>query len=429
MNQGNNLRKIILLSGDIFLFYSALFLTLFLRSFSASSSPLSSVWNSHLAPFSIINSFWIIIFYIAGLYNLDSKKFTNFITIAKTMTAGAIMAILFFYFIPYFGITPKTNLFVYITIVYFLIWSWRIIFLEILTRSSKLKIFILGQSQEIEKFIEYMRSNPQLGYSQETEINRADIIAISEDARKNPDNLKMVYQMMLKGKSAVNFDKFYESITGKIPVSMISEIWFLENLLEINKQSFEKFKRIFDIMFALAILPFFILITPFTIIAIKLNSNGPIFYRQKRIGRNGKIFELVKFRSMVNDAEKNGAQWAQPKDNRITAVGKFLRKTRIDELPQIWNVLKGDLSFIGPRPERPEFTEKLAKQIPHYSMRHLAKPGLSGWAQVNFPYGASVEDAMQKLQYDLYYIKNRSVILEMSILLKTILIILQRAGR
>jgi len=162
---------------------------------------------------------------------------------------------------------------------------------------------------------------------------------------------------------------------------------------------------------------------------IKLNSAGPIFYRQKRVGKNGKIFEIAKFRSMFKDAEKNGAQWANEKDERITGMGKILRKTRIDELPQLWNVLKGEMSFIGPRPERPEFVEELQKQIPHYVMRHLVKPGLSGWAQIKFPYGASVEDAMEKLQYDLYYIKNRSFVLDLAITARTIAAVLSREGR
>ena len=141
------------------------------------------------------------------------------------------------------------------------------------------------------------------------------------------------------------------------------------------------------------------------------------------------MFWLVKFRSMVQDAEKDGAKWAEKEDTRITKVGNFLRKSRLDELPQLWNVLKGEMSFIGPRPERPEFVRELEKQIPFYQTRHLIKPGLTGWAQINFPYGASVEDAMEKLQYDLYYIKHRSLVLDFGVVLKTIKIVLSRGGR
>src|SRR5262249_29655017 len=149
-----------------------------------------------------------------------------------------------------------------------------------------------------------------------------------------------------------------------------------------------------------------------TAIAIKLDSKGPVFYRQSRTGLNGVTFILYKFRTMVEDAEKSGARWAEENDPRVTRVGRFLRATRIDELPQLWNVLLGQMSFIGPRPERPDFNSELEAAIPYYDLRHLVKPGITGWAQVLYPYGASVEDAREKLQYDLYYIKNYSVMLD-----------------
>jgi len=203
----------------------------------------------------------------------------------------------------------------------------------------------------------------------------------------------------------------------------------LENVIELDKRKFEQIKRLIDVVLAVLFFLPFALLAPFAAMAIKLTSRGNVFYKQKRLGKNGKIFEIIKFRSMAKDAEKDGAKWAQIRDKRVTAVGKFLRKTRLDELPQILSVLKGDLSFIGPRPERPEFVDELSQKIPHYSMRHIVKPGLSGWAQINFPYGSSVNDSMQKLQYDLYYVKNRSLILEAIIILKTIMTVLKIEGR
>jgi len=165
-------------------------------------------------------------------------------------------------------------------------------------------------------------------------------------------------------------------------------------------------------------------------IAVWMESGGPVFYSQTRVGERGRHFTLTKFRSMRVDAEKGGvAVWASKDDDRSTRVGRFIRKTRLDELPQLIAVLRGDMSFVGPRPERPEFVELLKKEIPHYDMRHLIRPGLSGWAQVRFPYGASVADALQKLQYDLYYIKHRSLGLDLAIALKTVAILLSRAGR
>jgi lipopolysaccharide/colanic/teichoic acid biosynthesis glycosyltransferase len=158
---------------------------------------------------------------------------------------------------------------------------------------------------------------------------------------------------------------------------------------------------------------------------IKIDSPGPVFYTQHRIGKDEKEFKLVKFRSMINDAEKNGAVWAQKNDTRITRVGKIIRKTLIDELPQFINIIKGEISLIGARPERLEFVKKLEKEIPFYNIRHLAKPGLTGWAQINFKYGNTISDALEKLQYELYYIKNRSLLLDLRIILKTINIILK----
>ena len=168
----------------------------------------------------------------------------------------------------------------------------------------------------------------------------------------------------------------------------------------------------------------------FAAIAIKLDSPGPIFYTQERVGKNGRTFKIIKFRSMRQDAEKGGvAQWAAERDPRITRIGNFLRKTRIDEIPQFINILRGDMSFVGPRAERPVFVEQLTEQIPFYSQRHLVEPGLTGWAQVNYGYGASVEDSMQKLQYDLYYIKNVSLLFDIWIMFKTIKVVLFGYGR
>ncbi len=189
-----------------------------------------------------------------------------------------------------------------------------------------------------------------------------------------------------------------------------------------------KVKRVLDIIFSLLGLLISLVITIPVAILIKLESKGPIFYRQKRVGLNNNIFECIKFRSMTVDAEKYGAIWASKNDSRVTRVGKIIRKLRIDEIPQMWNVLKGEMSFIGPRPERPEFVYQLEKKIPYYNLRHSVKPGITGWAQVCYPYGASEEDALEKLKYDLYYIKNLSLFLDFQILLKTAKVVLLGKG-
>ena len=215
-------------------------------------------------------------------------------------------------------------------------------------------------------------------------------------------------------------ENFYEKITGKVLINLLGRNWFLENITQENQEWFIISKRIIDILLALFFGLIALLILPFIALAIKLESKGPLIYKQSRVGLNNKIFTLYKFRSMTKNAEVGGIQWAKKNDDRITRVGKFIRKTRIDEIPQFVNIIKGDMSFVGPRPERPGFVTTLKEEIPFYNERHLVKPGLTGWAQINFPYGASVSDAKQKLQYDLFYIKNESIALDISIILKTI---------
>jgi len=190
-----------------------------------------------------------------------------------------------------------------------------------------------------------------------------------------------------------------------------------------------RIKRAVDIVGALALITASFPIMLLSAIATKIVSPGPVLFSQTRVGTNGAHFTIYKFRTMHLHAEKSGAQWASKEDNRLIPLGSFFRKTRIDELPQCWNILKGEMSIVGPRPERPEFTETLTKDIPYYDLRHVVKPGLTGWAQVSYPYGASTEDALKKLQYDLYYIKNYSLLLDLNILLRTVLVTLRRSGR
>ena len=216
----------------------------------------------------------------------------------------------------------------------------------------------------------------------------------------------------------------------RLPLSQITDEWLLETEgFNLNTRgSLRRLKRAFDVCVSIAIFLITAPIMLLTAIAIRLESKGPVIYKQDRVGLFEKEFTVYKFRSMRTDAEKNGAVWAKEHDDRITRVGRFIRKVRIDELPQLWNVLKGDMSFIGPRPERMTFVKKLKEDIPYYSLRHTVKPGLTGWAQVCYPYGASEEDSRHKLEYDLYYIKNMSILLDITIVLKTIGVVLFPKG-
>lgn len=233
------------------------------------------------------------------------------------------------------------------------------------------------------------------------------------------------------GTRVMDLSQFYEKYWFKVPIYFLGPEWFIssEGFRKMNQPFALRVKRVFDIFLSIAIfLPAFPIML-LTAIAIAIESPGRILYRQIRTGKNGNEFFINKFRSMQNDAEDGGAQWAQKNDVRITRVGRFIRKTRIDELPQLWNVFKGDMSFVGPRPERPEFNIQLAHQIDFYNFRHSIQPGLTGWAQVLYPYGASVEDAREKLQYELYYAKHFNLLLDAYIFLKTVRVVLFGRGR
>jgi exopolysaccharide biosynthesis polyprenyl glycosylphosphotransferase len=221
---------------------------------------------------------------------------------------------------------------------------------------------------------------------------------------------------------------FYERVTSRVSLSMMRPSWLIFTGPGRQKRFAALMRTIVHRLAALigAILSLPIIIV--TAILIKLESRGPVFYKQERVGKNGRTFVLTKFRSMKVDAEKEGPVWASKGDDRTTRVGRVIRKVRVDEIPQFWNILKGEMNFVGPRPERPHFVAQLAEEIPYYQQRHLIAPGLTGWAQIKYPYGASIEDARQKLQYDLFYIKNHGLVFDAIILFETVKIILFGRG-
>jgi exopolysaccharide biosynthesis polyprenyl glycosylphosphotransferase len=233
----------------------------------------------------------------------------------------------------------------------------------------------------------------------------------------------------MQGVSVVDALTFWEREAGQIDPVRAGAGWLTFSGGFAFDRRRRAAKRASDLVisagFLLAILPLGLL----TALAIRLESPGPIFYRQERVGLNGKVFRVWKFRSMRVDAEGDGVpRWAQTTDDRVTRVGRVIRKARIDEIPQVLNVLAGDMSFIGPRPERPFFVEQLREQIPHYDLRHCVRPGITGWAQVNYPYGASIEDATRKLAYDLYYLKKNDLLLDFAILVQTVRVVLFGLG-
>jgi sugar transferase (PEP-CTERM system associated) len=254
-------------------------------------------------------------------------------------------------------------------------------------------------------------------------------IVVAVEERRGGLPVDDLLNCKIKGLRVIDYSTFFERETGRVDLDVLNPSWLIFSDGFSTGGPQRAAKRVFDIAASLILLAFSLPVLVFAAIAVRLDSTGPILYRQERVGMNGEPFMLLKFRSMRSDAEKDGMpRWAAEEDPRITRVGQFIRMTRIDELPQIFNVLAGDMSFIGPRPERPFFVEELSAKIPYYSARHGVKPGISGWAQLNYPYGASIEDAREKLQYDLYYIKNYSLFLDFSVMLQTARVILWPQG-
>jgi len=318
------------------------------------------------------------------------------------------------------------------------------------------KLAVIGRSKQTAALIEELKNNPHLGYKisfildpSGTDSRESGNVPVYHDIEKlyNLINKKGINTLLLAIDPAssdklrnilfsslhlkINFvtlPTFYENITGKVPIEIIDKMWFLQNLSEGKKNYFDIFKRIYDFLIAGLIL---IITSPLWLIialAVKLTSKGPIFFRQTRAGQYGNPFSIVKFRTMTT--ENNDHAPTREKDQRITKIGFFLRKTRLDEIPQVINILKGDMSFVGPRPERPELIKELEKNIPFYRERMLVKPGITGWDQVSGEYHSpSLEDTFKKIQYDLFYIKNRSTYLDLSIIMKTISTVISKTGR
>lgn len=448
-----NLKKFTLFLGDIIVLFLSLYLALFLR-YGANFTP--EIWKMHLTPFIFLYIFWIMVFYIADLYNLAEAKvsFEFYQKLITTLIICGIFSITFFYLTPSISIAPKTTLFLNLIVIAFLFSIWRNLFNLIIKSTAKSNVVIAGYSDLAFNFAKKINNNPQLGFKivgfavsggNEKIENGINFINLEKNLRNfikenNVNTLVINYQndnaiienlfaYLPMGLNFISFTNFYEHLFFKVPHDALNRIWFIENLTEGSKKTYDLIKRIFDVLSAIilgiASLPFI----PFIVAAIKLNSNGSILFKQIRTGKDGKTFKAIKFRSMVTGAEVNGPQWAAKNDLRVTNVGKFLRKTRLDEIPQFLNILKGDMSLVGPRPERPEFIKMLENEIPFYKQRLLIKPGLTGWAQINFPYGSSTEDTIQKLQYDLYYIKHRSISLDFRIILKTIAIVVGFRGQ
>lgn len=431
-------RKFILVLGDVILLYGALFITLIIRFWGTFNLQL---FFAHALPFSFLYVFWIVIFYVFDLYNLlIPPKSTQFLT--RYVVALIVMfgtGVLFFYSNAFTTtITPKTNLFIHVISFGILAYFWRYVFSTTLSSFIPWRVGVFEcdvTTTELQKIIQLHSS---LGYecillpntkerlAVQIVSHRLQVVVLTPGFMATPEKIQELYECLETGVIFFDLAQAYEIFAKQIPLHTINQQWFIRNIQEIKHSFFHYAKRVMDVIVSFLIL--IITIPGWLLIAltIKIEDKGCVFYFQERVGKYRAPFRIMKFRTMRTDAEEKGrAQWAKQNDSRVTRVGKILRRTHLDELPQMLNVLKGDISLIGPRPERPEFVAQLEREIPHYAIRHLIQPGFTGWAQISFRYARSVTDSQKKFEYDLYYIKNRSLVLDVLILLKTIRFLFQ----
>lgn len=431
-------KQAILILGDIFFLYFSLFLTIFIRYGSIGKAQL----QTHLFPFSIVFIAWLIIFYVVGLFDIRNLKINVFFIrrFVLGLVLGVVASIALFYLVPSFRISPKTNLLIFSVIFGAFDFLWRWIFGRLIKSPTK-TVLLIGNNPNANELKTYLSANPQIGYKIQSHLSREEIsdhndlsaliknekittIVLSGRLSQEISLSKLIFKNISLGIEVINFNDFYENIFGKIPLSELEEAWFLENITK-QRKTYKFLKRVMDIFISfiglIITLPFY----PLIALAIKLNSKGPVIYKQTRIGEKGKNYTNYKFRSMTSGPTQS---WHAKNDKRITAVGKLLRRTHLDELPQFINVLRGEISFIGPRPDFADFYENLNQTIPYYNIRTLVRPGMTGWAQVNYPVTLSLEETRERLAYDFYYLKNYSLTLDLLIILKTVKAVLTASG-
>ena len=422
--------KTAIILGDLVSFCIAMMTTIGLRVNTEITSKIATI---HMEAFLILYFSWALIFYLFGLYDIFNIKpnIPHLKRFGWAIITVFVWGIVFFYIFPSFGIAPKTNLVILTSIFGILSFSIRRL-IYVLNLNQK-KAILVGDEKFLGELSDKIKQNPQIGlkiisYNEDSRsifekyhnIRRSIFILDKNNFEFNEPEI----QKILSNKNEIlDVANAYEKYLYKIPVDYVSSSWIIENINFKKDISYSILSRFFEVIFSVFAL---ILTAPLLLLVfvfIKLEDGGPIFYTQKRIGLNGKKFNIYKLRSMKENSEKDGAMWSLEKDPRVTKIGKVIRKLHIDEIPQMINIIKGDIGLVGPRSERPEFVEILEKEIPHYSMRHSIKPGFTGWAQIKYHYARSTQESKEKFEYDLYYIKNRNIFMDFGIFLRTLQII------
>lgn len=440
----------ILVAGDMVCFSAGLWLTLAFRYFSW---PQSELLASHFGPFSLLAVIWIFVFFISGLYDKHTTYLKQSLKsrIILAQIINVFVAAAFFFALP-LGIAPKTNLVIYLVISVVLVLSWRLRLFDLFAPRARHRAILIADGAEAIELVDEVNNNDRYHYSFVRIIDARAAERTSDLATKllsliDTENITIIVanprsahteailpvlfeRAFLKFEfTFLDFNKVYEETFDRVPVSALSHNWFIANISQTRTIGYDLIKRMVDIVGALVMLVPCTVLFPLIALAIRIEDRGPIFYITERIGQFNAMITIFKFRTMTGTDHGSSALRSEL---RVTKIGAFLRKTRLDELPQLWNVLRGDLSFIGPRPEMPSLASVYAREIPYYNARHFIKPGLSGWAQINnfdVPRGGvDVERTKSKLALDLYYLRRRSLMVDAHITMKTIATLLMRTG-
>lgn len=441
---------VLLLAGDVAIFVISLWAALALRNLE---SPTQDVFLRHLVPFSFLFVVWIFVFFVAGLYGRHTRLFRSRLSsvIFSALIVNVIIAALFFFLVPAFGLAPKTILLLYLIVSFILIYVWRVFFFVRFRTPHTLKGILIASGPDAEALAEEVKNDSRYSFAFEQVIDttkahaheviqRACRIAGEDDMSFLVADFSdkafltarpIIYEAAFHKRrfAIIDIVELYQEVFDRVPLSLVQYDWVLSSVN--TSPVYNTSKRLLDIVGAISIGLVTLLFYPFIILAIKLDDGGPIFITQERIGRYEKPFRVHKFRSMSGNDQGEYGVGGKTKLT-VTRVGKWLRMLRLDEFPQLANVLTGELSLVGPRPELPALAREYSARIPYYNARHLATPGLTGWAQIKHDrdphHGADIAETKQKLSYDLYYLRHRSLLLDIYIILQTIRIMLTARG-
>lgn len=454
MTFGGKKATALLFVGDLIVFAISLWLTLLIRY---AELPSADIIIDHIRPFSILFVLWTLVFYMSGLYGKRIILFKSSLpdALLKTQVFNIVLAALFFFLVPGVGIAPKTNLAIYLVVSLALIFIWRLgLYPKLSSPRARDFAVLIAAGAEANELVGEVNANSRYHlefrkvYSPEDvrrlgrEGLRAELAGHSVDLivadTGDPDVQTMLPDIYMlpcfdRGCVYADFDTVYEEVFDRIPLSLLSQGWFIENVDTQTSFGYAVLKRTIDIMGALAMGVVTLIAVPFVWTANTLERPGPLFIVQQRLGVKGRHIRTYKFRSMAKNEQASSA-WVGESENHITKVGDFLRKTSLDEFPQFINILKGEMSLIGPRNDIEGLGQRLAEAIPYYTMRYLVTPGVTGWAQINQQYEQghispqSIEETKMRLAYDFYYIKHRSLALDIVIALKTVKRMFFRVG-